>query len=875
MNELHHADLNSGVSPHGDVILLCDPTKEGDAIGQALMKVGFSVPTADLPIIEVRMLQETPLLIVVDIDQPAAVETIERMRELPDGAATPLICVGNKSHADELRAGYSRCFPRPVDVAELIAHIKTIADPTRKPQNTQPSIAPPPLSTRAPDTVPPPTRDSEAPAPSARGEGDPFDIASILPSASAVMSSGGALSMQLSPELEQLMIAAERRVGTNVRSTTMPPPEAEELTLAPEQLAALNEPLEMDDDEAPGTGPTLTTRSRARAQQRAKRGGAHGPPSTGSQGTGESTRDSAPGTPVETDPMQPSRGAMSVRSYRIGPTSAGPHSRRWRPVDEDTATEGPVSRDSVTPVERRGPPSARSIEAKQAASGAPKPTEPLKAAPSMEARNAQMSARTIRDEPKQPARPSREEPAPVHTQQNRPFAQESRGPLSIAPGSMYSTRSAALRSRADTTRPTSTTGSSIPEGIRHPPATAASPAPMASPPRGPSRRPPPYVEMEAPYAAPKQPAIPAPPPLPRRSPPPPSPDRAASPELAPVVGEGDAALVIAQVIAGRASGSLAITSDEIVRRILLQDGDIMIAASTDPDESLLAFLALRGDIDRDVAARFENKLPPFGRHAGAALIAHGHLGQDDLWPVLRAHAEWIIGRAVLVRSGACELEVEPPLRLKAEPNVFGGATGAEVLIETVRRVVPPDTAARRVGGRGARVNAGPRAQLLGECALRREEEDLVRTAQGRPVSELLEATDPDFVTVLYALACLGVIELYAAPARLKSEAPSQGPDSLDDEAVRQRVRARLALVEDGDYFSLLGVARSATSYEVKRAYLDLRRTFEPARLLTASTADLLSDVRLVIDVLDEAYDILRDPRRRERYRKAIESPGPP
>src|SRR6185312_14263080 len=99
-------------------------------------------------------------------------------------------------------------------------------------------------------------------------------------------------------------------------------------------------------------------------------------------------------------------------------------------------------------------------------------------------------------------------------------------------------------------------------------------------------------------------------------------------------------------------------------------------------------------------------------------------------------------------------------------------------------------------------------------------------------------------------------------------------DPLDEEAVRQRVRARLALVEEGDYFALLGIARAATGYEIRRAYLELRRAFEPTRVLTAATADLAADVRLVIEVLDEAYEILREPNRRERYRRAIEA-GPP
>ena len=74
--------------------------------------------------------------------------------------------------------------------------------------------------------------------------------------------------------------------------------------------------------------------------------------------------------------------------------------------------------------------------------------------------------------------------------------------------------------------------------------------------------------------------------------------------------------------------------------------------------------------------------------------------------------------------------------------------------------------------------------------------------------------------------------------------------------------------------SRLGVARDATSYEIKRAFLELRRAFEPSRLLSAQTVDLHDDVTLILEVVEEAFDILRDDRRRDRYRRAIEA-GPP
>jgi hypothetical protein len=181
-------------------------------------------------------------------------------------------------------------------------------------------------------------------------------------------------------------------------------------------------------------------------------------------------------------------------------------------------------------------------------------------------------------------------------------------------------------------------------------------------------------------------------------------------------------------------------------------------------------------------------------------------------------------------------------------------------------------ALRRIGGPGARIADGPRRQLLVECALRSVDEQIVRTAGGRSVGELLAESEPELADVLYGLSALGVLDLLA-PAS-PDIAPSSGADGLDEEALRQRVKARVALVEDGDYFALLGIPRSATGYEVKRAYLELRRAFEPGRVLTAATADLAADVRLVALVLDEAYEILREPNRRDRYRRAIEA-GPP
>jgi hypothetical protein len=347
-----------------------------------------------------------------------------------------------------------------------------------------------------------------------------------------------------------------------------------------------------------------------------------------------------------------------------------------------------------------------------------------------------------------------------------------------------------------------------------------------------------------------------------------------------VLGPADAPRVLGKAISARASGALCFESQEGLRRVVLREGDLVTAASSVEDETLLAFMTTRGDLRQEQVKDLLGKLPPFGRHAGAALVAHGLLRQDQLWPVLRAHAEWIVARAILVVRGTARLEVEPPGRLRLEPSVFGGSTGAEVLVEVTRRTVASEEALERLGGASARIADGEQATLLSECALEPAERALVEQARGMTVDEVAQgAVGPDFATVLYALALLGVI--LVTPAESRSRAMPEGDSpreadvlALDLSAVRERVRARFSLVCEADYFTLLGISRDATGYEIRRAFLELRRSFEPSNLLTPEIADLADDVRTIVVVLDEAYEILRDSARRERYRRALGATPP-
>src|SRR5690606_36746309 len=158
-------------------------------------------------------------------------------------------------------------------------------------------------------------------------------------------------------------------------------------------------------------------------------------------------------------------------------------------------------------------------------------------------------------------------------------------------------------------------------------------------------------------------------------------------------------------------------------------------------------------------------------------------------------------------------------------------------------------------GSEAKLAPGPHHELLGECALSPAETDWARRAPVDLNAGHGLGIAPDLTTLCLALLELGILSQEGDRNRGERQASGPTEDALDDQALRSRVFARLALVEEGDYFALLGVSRSATDYEIQRAYEVLKQELRPERILSARNADLSEKLVTVLEVVDEAFEV--------------------
>ena len=825
------------------LVLVSDTSTEAERLIACLRARGFRVRDVPLLLLAGRVESQKPGLVVCDGEAPKLVDTLKHVRTGPWGQNVDVLVLGGTvSELEATLAGVvdelpSRQFMRPIDVYSILQSVEErIGSPANRPSSGGVSMAslprlqvPPSVpmhDSGHPHTSSPfPHPRSSGPAPSIRvppsfrtGQPEP----SVQPrhtSRPAPVEDSGPLHptpqfpvTRVSQELESLLENAELKLGNG--AYTMQPagqahehlsPEAElNAILPPDVLAALDEPLEVEDSDdasSPGTYPGDRSRFRSNSPSASlldkDTGTGHGasrPGGTFSQASASSVSPSGPGTLNGGTPAPGSRGSFipvpSLASSAMHYRETGTRNDTVPPATVLQTPSGldiPVEEDTDAPVATL-PPQRHRTEAEAAA-------DEVTPRPTMEPDDLISTAPPV-------AAPARLPPPPGHAED---LFEAPRLPLRSSLGRMPSDRSDRNAQRAPATE-------------RRP----KSPAP--------------------------EPAV----------------------SIPAVLGRGDVLRALAQLIRSRFSGSFAVEDEQGVRRVVLRDGDFVVVASGIDGESLVAFLIQRGDLSAD-ASRLERKLPHFGRHAGAALIAHGHLRQDELWPVLRAHAEWLLGRTLAVENGSVNLETELPARLQAEPAVFGGATGAEVLIETLRRVVTPEQSVLALGGPRSRLDVGPSRALLNECALQSQETSAVEQCAGKTVEETIaEAGTNDFAAALQALVALEVLTVLT-PSAKEDEQNRQPPprDAFDDAAIRARIALRRALVDEGDYYAFLGIDREATGYQIRHAYLDLRREFDPSRLLTAGTADLRDDVTVIVEVLDEAYDVLRDATRRERYRRAL------
>jgi hypothetical protein len=135
---------------------------------------------------------------------------------------------------------------------------------------------------------------------------------------------------------------------------------------------------------------------------------------------------------------------------------------------------------------------------------------------------------------------------------------------------------------------------------------------------------------------------------------------------------------------------------------------------------------------------------------------------------------------------------------------------------------------------------------------RRSLEDLVSSAGVDPVVSL---------RVAYLLLSTGSVSMLARGIHQDQSAAV----STDHDIDRTRIKERLAMARNNNYFEFLGIPLHATPFEVRQAVSRLRRTYDPKAFKDPVFLGIQTDLFEIQEVLSEAEAVLGNAEKREGY----------
>ena len=332
----------------------------------------------------------------------------------------------------------------------------------------------------------------------------------------------------------------------------------------------------------------------------------------------------------------------------------------------------------------------------------------------------------------------------------------------------------------------------------------------------------------------------------------------------------DFADLLAEVVTQGVTGRVDFTAGTRQKSIVFESGRPVDAYSSQIFDRMEEYLLREGRITRAQYQEVRVKGLRSPRLIGSYLTAEGHLKPDELFSAVRGHLEdliyslfeWEQGTYIYVAEHALD---DDRVMLDKDPRalVVEGIRRKYLLPRLIEKVGSPSTLLTRTDPEG-RIDA----ELLG---LTLEEKQVARLVDGsRNVDDIVFSSGFGALRVYQVLAGLLATGAVAITVRGIEGVNATGATDLDD-IDRRRIQERVELARHADYFQVLGVARSATAYEVDLAFDRIARELAPGRLSPSIRDGMRPELSEIERVLEDARDVLRDPRTRDAYARHLPS----
>jgi tetratricopeptide (TPR) repeat protein len=327
------------------------------------------------------------------------------------------------------------------------------------------------------------------------------------------------------------------------------------------------------------------------------------------------------------------------------------------------------------------------------------------------------------------------------------------------------------------------------------------------------------------------------------------------------------------------------TAEKVQKKVYFKNGDITFAASNLEADRLGDMLLRTGRLTHaqfDAASELIRKT---GKKQGAILTQLGFITPQTLVDSVKEQVKQIVLSLFSVRMGTYRFEEGPlpvadivPLQMSTGNLILEGITALEW--NDIRRSLPsPTTVIRPVSDPSC---------LFQDAELSADQRTVFSLVDGkRSIEEICGLSgigDFNALKAIYILLALrmaeeglikteeemtfareAVREAVRATEEKKAAAPEERLREPELAVTRETIQQAFDALSGQDHYQVLGVERTATAQEIKKAYFRLAKAYHPDRHFDPTMSDLKGKLEALFDHLHKAYEALSDQMQRAEY----------
>lgn len=338
----------------------------------------------------------------------------------------------------------------------------------------------------------------------------------------------------------------------------------------------------------------------------------------------------------------------------------------------------------------------------------------------------------------------------------------------------------------------------------------------------------------------------------------------------------------------RKTGTLTFKISAFTKKIFLNQGDAIFASSTYEDDRLGEMLLKAGKITVEQYDESVRLLKSSKKRQGAILIELGYLTPKDLFWGVKYQVKTIIHSLFLLENA--EYEFKEGDLLKDEVITLKMSMG-NLIYEGIKKIENWIIVKNKMPGTDAvfKLSDDPR-RIYQDIEMTDHDKKIISLIDGkRTIKEIVDSSwmGPfEALKMLYVLWLIGMIEqISITAAEVETEEDIEGkteeaiplsdifqPPPEEEESLLKKVDSVYSRLDKLSLNELLEIDEKANSETVKKNYYRLAKEFHPDRFFTLADASMKTKLTAVFDAVTNAYDTLKDDKKRAEYYKSLATP---